>query len=81
MGHQNMEQLGVSLVSVKQTQWLAQKGGGGGTLIFFCIRRLGPSIYPSPPKITGISSTQKTFEILATQKIITILYHDLRNRP
>ena len=26
---------------------------------FFFIRRLGPSIYRSPPKISGISSTQK----------------------
>ena len=25
-------------------------GGGGGLLYFFCIRRLGPSIYRSPPK-------------------------------
>ena len=29
----------------------------GGYSIFFRIRRLGPSIYRSPPKISGISST------------------------
>ena len=32
-------------------------GGGWGTLIFFLIRRLGPSISRSPQKISGISST------------------------
>ena len=31
--------------------------GGGGGLYFFCMRRLEPSIYLSPPKISGISST------------------------
>ena len=38
-------------------------GGGGGEVvfIFFCMRRLAPSIYLSPPKISGISSTQKYF--------------------
>ena len=29
---------------------LPQGGGGGGVLYFFRIRRLGPSIYHSPPK-------------------------------
>ena len=35
---------------------------------FIFIRRLGPSIYRSPPKISEISSTPKIFEILATPK-------------
>ena len=30
-------------------------------LYFFCMRRLAPSIYLSPPKISGILSTQKIF--------------------
>ena len=34
---------------------------GGGVSIFFCMRRLAPSIYLSPPKISGISSIQKIF--------------------
>ena len=37
---------------------VANPGGGGGTLIWFFIRRLGPpSISPSSQKISGISST------------------------
>ena len=31
-------------------------GGGGGYSHFFFIHRPGPSIYPSPKKISGISS-------------------------
>ena len=34
---------------------------GGGVSIFFCMRRLEPSTYLSPPKISGISSTQIFF--------------------
>ena len=41
----------------------------GGTHIFFLICRLGHSIYRSPQKISGISSSQKIFEILPTKKI------------
>ena len=37
------------------------RGGGGGGLYFFCMRRLEPSIYLSPLKISGISSTQFFF--------------------
>ena len=54
---------------------------GGGVLNFFRIRRLGPSIYRSPPKISGISSTPKIFEILATPKNNPILYIDLKKDP
>ena len=36
-------------------------GGGGGSLIFFDKRRLGPSIYHTPPKKSGISSTPKKY--------------------
>ena len=36
-------------------------GGGGESLFVFCMRRLEPSIYLSPPKISGISSTQIFF--------------------
>ena len=35
--------------------------GGGGVSIFFYMRRLEPSIYLSPQKISGISSTQNFF--------------------
>ena len=35
------------------------RGGGGGYSNFFRIRRLGPNIYRSPQKISGISSTPK----------------------
>ena len=49
---------------------IGPSGGWGGTLNFSALCRLGPSIYPSPQKISGISSTKKTiFIILATQKI------------
>ena len=39
------------------------QGGGGrvGVSIFFCMRGLAPSIYLSPPKVSGILSTQKIF--------------------
>ena len=40
---------------------LSVPGGGEGSLFFFCMRRLEPSIYLSPPKISGISSTQNFF--------------------
>ena len=43
--------------------------GGGGTLIFFRIRRLGPSIYHSPKKYQEFQALQKIFGILATPKI------------
>ena len=44
--------------------------GSGGYSIFFRIRRLGPSIYRSPPKnIRNFKYPQKVFEIVATQKI------------
>ena len=35
------------------------RGAQGGYSNFFRIRRLGPSIYRSPPKISGISNTPK----------------------
>ena len=42
---------------------------GGGYSIFFRIRRLGPSIYRSPPKnIRKFKHPQKMYEILATPK-------------
>ena len=43
----------------------------GGYSHFFCIRRLGPSICPSPQKnIRNFKHPKKIFEILATQKNI-----------
>ena len=65
------------LVVVMRQSW----EGGGGTLIIFFIRRLGPSIYRSPQKISGISSTPKIFEILANKKTLPILYLDLKRDP
>ena len=54
----------------------------GGYSNFFRIRRLGPSIYPSPPKnIRNFKHPKKIFEILATPKNIPILYLDLKKRP
>ena len=53
----------------------------GGTLIFFRIRRLGPSIYCSPPKnVRNFNHPQKIFGILATPKNIPILYLDLKKK-
>ena len=57
-----------------------QRAGGGGVSDLFFIRRLGPCIYRSPPKISGISSTpkkyssypQKIFIFLKTKKNIEI---------
>ena len=50
----------------------------GGYSNFFCIRRLGPSIYCSPKKnIRNFKHPKKLSEILATQKNIPILYQDL----
>ena len=67
------------LVIVMRQSW------GGGVLssfsYFFFIRRLGPSIYRSPKKISGVSSTPKTFEILATKKIFPFLYLDFIKDP
>ena len=41
----------------------------GGFSIFFCIGRLGPSIYPSPQKnIRNFKHPKKIFEIFATPK-------------
>ena len=34
-------------------------GGGGGGVHFFFIRRLGPSIYHSPPKYQEFQAPQK----------------------
>ena len=63
--------------------WVPRGGGGGGGYSkFFLIRRLGPSIYRSPPKnIRNFKHPKKIFEILATQKNIPILYLDLKKRP
>ena len=48
----------------------------GGDTLFFCIRRLGPSIYHSPPKhIKNFKHPKKIFEILATQKNIPQSVH------
>ena len=48
-----------------------QNGGGGGYSHFFFIRRLGPSIYRSPPnKIRNFKHPQIRFKILATPKQI-----------
>ena len=46
------------LVIVMRQSW---GGGGGGYSHFFFIRRLGPRIYRSHPKISGISSIPKKF--------------------
>ena len=57
-------------------------GGGGGYSDFFFIRRLGPSIYRSPPKnIWNFKHPQKIFEILATQKISPFCTFTLRKDP
>ena len=54
--------------------------GGGGYSQFFCIRRLGPSIYPLSQKdIRNFKQPPK--KILATPKNIPILYNDFKKRP
>ena len=45
------------------------RGIPGGYSIFFRIVGSDPASTAHPPKISGISSTPKIFEILATQKI------------
>ena len=47
------------IYSMSSKSSFGSPGGGGGYSIFFFIRRLGPSIYRSPDKISGISSTPK----------------------
>ena len=48
---------------------------------FFLQRRLEPSIYCLPPKISGISGIpKKIFEILQPQRNIPILYLDLKQK-
>ena len=64
------------LVIVMRQSW-----GGGGNSHFFLIRSIGPSIYRSPKKISGVSSTPKKFEILAAKKIFPILYLDFIKDP
>ena len=54
--------------------------GGGGVLIFFSYVGSGPASTVHPKKISGIPSTPKLFEILATQKISPILYLGLKKR-
>ena len=62
-------------------EWRGPRGWGG-TLNFFYIRRLGPSIYSSPQKnIRNLKHPKKIFEILETQKYIPILYKDLKKSP
>ena len=46
----------------KKSQWIEMEGATctqGGYSIFFCIRRLGPSIYRSPPKYQEFQAPQK----------------------
>ena len=57
------------------------RGGGGGTLIFSAYVGSGPASTNYPLKISGISSTPKIFEILATPQKNPILYLVLKKRP
>ena len=52
-------------------------GGGGGTLVISSYVGSGPTSTVHPKNISGISSTPKIFELLATQKNIPNLYLDL----
>ena len=59
-------------------------GGGGGyshTLIISSYVGSGPASTVHPKKISGVSSTAKKFEILATKKIFPILYLDFIKDP
>ena len=49
------------LLGFSNARFLRSLNVPGGGLYFFCMRRLEPSIYLLPPKISGISSTQKFF--------------------
>ena len=55
-------------------------GEGGGYSHFFFIRRLGPSIYrsPPPPKKKEFQEPKNIFEILATPQNTPILYLGLK---
>ena len=49
--------------------FLPQGGGGGGYCLFFCIRRLGPSIYRAPQKnIRNFKNPQKNIWIFSNPK-------------
>ena len=74
------------LVVVMRQSW-----GGGRYSHFFFIRRLGPSIYRSPPlpptkrktkqtKKQEYQEPQKIFEILATPKNTPILYLNIKKK-
>ena len=54
----------------------------GGTLICFYIRRLGPSIYPYPPKNIRFSSAPKKYlKFLQPKKISRFCIFTLRKDP
>ena len=53
----------------------------GSTLNFYAYIGSGPASTDHPKKISGISSTPKIFEILATLKNIPILYFALKKIP
>ena len=62
--------------------WPQLSPRGGGYSLFFFIRRLGPSIYPSPLKnIRNFKHPKKIFEILAVQKIPPLCILTLRKDP
>ena len=54
----------------------------GGYSHFFFIRRLGPSIFRSPPnKYHEFQTPQNIFKFLATDKNNPIMYLDHKKRP
>ena len=61
--------------------WVSYTQEEGGTLVFSSYVGSGPASTVHPKKISGISSTPKIFEILATPKNIQILYPDLKEGP
>ena len=56
-------------------------GGGGGALNFSSYVGSGPASTLHSPKKQEFQETPKIFEILATHKIIFILYNDLKKDP
>ena len=59
---------------------LQTPGRGGGTLIFSSYVGSGSASTIHPQKYQEFQAPQKTFDILATQKISPILYPDLKKR-
>ena len=81
LSHTGIEPQFLSKIYYAITACMTPRGGGGYSN-FFCIRRLGPSIYRSPQKnIRNFKHPKKIFEMLATQKISQFCTSTLKKDP